>query len=303
MNILLCGARGFIGRHIAQALRAQGHHVIAGQSAPAPHGPTADACAMDFSTDLTPRHWLPRLAGVDAVVNAVGLLRPTRHRSLQAVHTQAPCALMNACAEAGVPRVLHLSALGIEGSPTDYAQTKLAADVHALALHASGRLQVTVLRPSIVFGAGGASSALFSALAHSPLLGLPRPVMRARVQPVAVQDLADAVAQLVAAPSPTPALVNAVGPQALTLAEFIGSLRQQLGKAPARILPLPDTLTRWSARLGDAIPGLPWCSATLSLLAQDNTADPTAFARILGRDARPHGLLLQANPHWSPRHA
>lgn len=302
MNILLCGARGFIGRHIAQALRAQGHQVIAGQSAHGTHESARDVCAMDFSIDLTPQHWLPRLSGVDTVVNAVGLLRPTRQRSLQDVHTTAPCALMDACAMAGTPRFIHISALGIVDSPTDYAQTKLAADAHALILHTSGRLAVTVLRPSIVFGAGGASSKLFTTLAHSPLLCLPRPVMHAQVQPVAVQDLADAVVRLATAETPPPALVNAVGPQALTLANFIGSLRQQLGKAPAHILPLPDPLTHWSARLGDAIPSLPWCSATLSLLAQDNTADPAAFAKILGRDARPHGVLLQAEHPWSPSH-
>jgi hypothetical protein len=94
-----------------------------------------------------------------------------------------------------------------------------------------------------------------------------------------------------------------VGPQALTLADFIGSLRTQLGHSPARILPLPDTLTRWSARLGDHIPGLPWSSATLSLLAQDNTADAAAFARILGRDAQPHDILLKGAALWRPRHA
>jgi nucleoside-diphosphate-sugar epimerase len=83
MNILLCGASGFIGRHIALALRAQGHHLIAGQSTlPMSEQHGEACCAMDFSTDHTTAHWLPRLAGVDAVVNAVGLLRPTRHRSL-----------------------------------------------------------------------------------------------------------------------------------------------------------------------------------------------------------------------------
>lgn len=303
MNILLCGARGFIGRHIALALRVQGHHVISGQSATAVSATASDNCLMDYGTDLTAQHWLPRLSGVDAVVNAVGLLRPTRRHALHAVHTEAPVALMDACAVAGMPRVIHISALGIEGSATDYARTKLAADAHAMALHARGRLSVTVLRPSIVFGEGGASSALFTTLAHSPLLCLPRPVMRARVQPVAVQDLADAVARLVSPEPSLPPLVCAVGPRALTLADFVGSLRSQLGKDPARILPLPDALTRWSARLGDHIPGLPWCTATLSLLAQDNTADPAAFARILGREARPHDALLRTHEPWNPRHA
>ena len=139
-----------------------------------PHG-----APLDFSKALTAEAWLPHLAGIDAVINAVGVLRDSAGRPLQAMHADAPIALFDACAAAGVRRVVQISALGIAHSATRYASTKRAADEHLLALTEQGRLNGCVLRPSVVFGAGGASSQLFLALARLPALLLPRGLQRA----------------------------------------------------------------------------------------------------------------------------
>ena len=132
-----------------------------------------------------------------------------------------------------------------------------------------------------MFGRGAPGSELFIALARLPLLLLPRAVRRARVQPVAVGELGEALATLVetrGAPAP---LLNAVGATALTLGDFIGSLRAQAGRAPARVGTLPDALARWSARAGDHVPVAPWCSETLALLSSDNVAAAEPFERLL----------------------
>lgn len=285
LTLLLCGARGFIGRHIAQALTAQGHRVVEGRSQD-----------MDFTRDLTPAAWRPRLSGadgvVDVVVNAVGVLRDTRRRPMDAVHHLAPAALFQACADLGVRRVIQVSALGVEGNATRYASTKRAADDALLRLIRQGRLDGTVLRPSIVFGRGGASTQLFMNLARLPLLVLPGAALRAQVQPVAVRDLAQACARL--ATQPGPELLQAVGPQPLVLADFIASLRQQLGHGRALRLGLPEWLSRLSARVGDQLSMQPWCSETLALLQQDNTADPTPFQALLGRPATAAHQLVEA---------
>ena len=86
--------------------------------------------------------------------------------------------------------------------------------------------------------------------------------------------------------------MDAVGPHAVTLVGFIGSLRAQAGRAPALVGTLPGPLARWSARLGDAVPVSPWCSETLALLATDNVADPAPFERVLGRRATRFDRLL-----------
>lgn len=283
MRILVCGGTGFIGRHIVEALAQAGHEPIVRSRRTTP--------ALDFAKADTSAAWLPHLAGIDAVVNAVGVLRDSASRPLRAMHADAPIALFEACAATGVRRVLQISALGIEGNATRYASTKRAADERLLALTAQGMLRGCVLRPSIVFGAGGASSALFLALARLPVLLLPQPVRRARVQPVAVRDLAEAAARMLDGDGPQ-GLVELGGPEALPLGDLIASLRAQMGHRPACVGTLPGWLTRASARAGDWTPVSPWCSETLALLGSDNVADPAGLASWLGRPGVPPSGLL-----------
>jgi uncharacterized protein YbjT (DUF2867 family) len=284
MNILLCGASGFVGRNIRSALEAKGHTVTGAGSSLNAH----NQLVVDYARDTSAAVWLPRLAGIDAVINAVGVLRDTRRRPIAAVHSDTPRALFDAAAQAfeldGVQRrVIQISALGIEGNDTQYASTKRAADAHLHALMAAGKVTGVVLRPSIVFGKGGASSAMFAALSKLPVLVLPKPVLTAQVQPIAVQDLARGVAALVDARH-IDSLYECVGEAALSLAAFIASLREQQGRKPARVVALPQWMTRISARLGDQIPVAPWCSETLALLANDNVSSSMAFAQVLGNE-------------------
>ena len=85
MNVLLTGASGFIGSHLARALRAAGYVVI---EARRDIGAVTAAVQADFTRDLSARDWLPKLAGVDAVINAVGILREHGAANLRA-HSQA----------------------------------------------------------------------------------------------------------------------------------------------------------------------------------------------------------------------
>jgi nucleoside-diphosphate-sugar epimerase len=268
MNVWLLGASGFVGRHVALALRAAGHTVVS-----RPRVDMARATSVD--------DWLPYLSGVDAVVNTVGVLRDSRRRPIWPTHASGPKALFDACAQAGVRRVVQVSALGIEGNPTAYARSKCAADEHLLALAHSGALTAVVLRPSVVVGEGGASSGLFRALARLPWLLLPAPVARGLAQPLHVDDLAVAVVACLR--SEVRSRFDLAGSEVFTLQALIAHWRESMGHGPAHVVLLADALSRWSARLGDAVPLTPWCSETLALLAQPNTADPATLQRLLGR--------------------
>ena len=282
MHILLTGSTGFIGHTLKAALERAGHTVRGGVS-PRRSALQPGQVAMDFAHDTSASAWLPRLEGTDAVVNAVGVLRDTRQRPIDAVHRDTPIALFDACAQAGVQRVVQISALGIDSSSTRYAQTKLAAEAHLQTLATQAKLRPAILRPSVVYGIGGDSSALFMNLARLPLALFPGPMLTARVQPVSVHDLAAAVVALLGPALEHTGTIDCTGPEALTMGAFIASLRQQLGHSPATVLRLPQPLTTLSARLGDAVPQSPWCSETLAMLGSDNVGNPAVFEQLLGR--------------------
>jgi uncharacterized protein YbjT (DUF2867 family) len=294
-TVLLCGGQGFIGQALARQLRALGLRVIAASRRSQP--------PLQFGKMQQPSDWLPYLQGVDMVINAVGSLRDQpgpNGAPLQALHQTSPQALFDACAQAGVRRVMQLSALGVESNDTDYARTKRAADAHLLALTAQGQLEGIVVRPSIVIGAQGASTQLFMRLALLPVLVLPAVMQQRLMQPVAVDELAEVMVRLLQ--SPTTGVVLLGGPQRLSMAQMIDSLRQQAGRSKALQLRLPGWATQASARLGDAVPTSPWCSASLQLASLDNCCDPAPMAQWLGRAPTDPAqmLALIRNPAATP---
>lgn len=170
MNILLTGASGFIGRNLVQVLTAAGHRIV----------PASRREGVDFMTMQTAEQWLPWLVDIDVVVNAVGIIGETHSQSFAALHAAAPMALFDACREAGVGRVIQISALGADRAAfSAYHLSKRAADDHLRQLD----LDWFVLRPSLLYGRGGSSARMFMQLARCPLL----PVIgdgRQRLQPV-----------------------------------------------------------------------------------------------------------------------
>lgn len=294
MRILVCGGNGFLGRHIVSALADAGHDPVVRSRHSDP--------ALNFVHTTTAADWLAHLQGMDAVVNAVGALRDMPGQPLQALHADAPIALFDACVQAGVRRVVQVSALGVAASDTPYASTKRRADEHLLALTSQGALHGVVVRPSIIFGAGGASSALFLNLARMPALLLPPAVQDSSIQPVAVRDLAAVLARLAAQDTPT-GLVEIGGPQPLALGALVASLRAQMGLSPAAVGRLPQWLAVAGARVGDHIPSLPWCSDTLAMLQTPNVCDPATLPALLGRAPVAPDALYATLPQPGKRHA
>jgi hypothetical protein len=108
------------------ALETAGHTVRRGVDRPVRR---ADEIAVDYARDIDPDAWRGRLTGVDAVINTVGILREGRGRRFDANHHQVPRALFAACREAGVRRVIQVSALGADaGAASRFHRSKRAAD-------------------------------------------------------------------------------------------------------------------------------------------------------------------------------
>jgi len=243
--------------------------------------------ATDFNRATEPERWLPLLAGIDVVINAVGILREAPGQSFDVLHTRAPSALFSACAIAGVRHVIQISALGAdEDAQSRYHLSKRAADEHLRSLP----LRSTIVQPSLVFGIDGASARMFGTMASLPLIPLPGRGDQC-VQPVHVDDLVDAIARLVATPDlriESGTRVPVVGPRPLTLRAFLGALRTVLGiRRTPRFLPLPDGLTTLGAKLAGHLPGAFLDTETLQMLRRGNIADPGAMREVLGHDPRP----------------
>jgi uncharacterized protein YbjT (DUF2867 family) len=288
--ILLTGASGFIGRHIAEALVSR-HRVICAVRNPGgiiDERLRGNALQADFLRDTDPAVWLPRLKSVDVVINAVGIIREQGVQTFDALHRQAPCALFTACASAGVKLVIQISALGAdEHARSCYHLSKKAADDFLAGLP----LASVIVQPSLVFGADGASARLFGTMAALPLIPLPGNGGQ-MIQPVHVGDVVAAIGALVDCLASEQSLptgsrtLPVAGPQPMTLRTYLSTLRTTIGLGRARFLPMPMPLVRMGAKLGSALPGGLLDPETLQMLERGNTADASAIQEILGRPPR-----------------
>ncbi len=299
MRIFITGARGFIGSHLTRAILDQGHEVIAVTPDPKTQTnlmPEVAVVRVDFREAHRPEDWLPHLAGVDAVINAAGIIRETGRQTFRALHAQAPIALFQACEAAGVRRVIQISALGCdEHAASQFHLSKKQAD-DALA---ASSLDWTILRPSIVYGPGARSMALFKALAALPITPL---VNRGeqRIQPIHVADLTLAVLKCLAADGPARMRIDLVGPSPVRFLSLMQRLRRWLGLGPLRPLAVPYTLSLAIARLGGFLGDTPVTPETIQMLLRGNTAGADDFVRHFGFIPRSLDEALHKEPARQP---
>lgn len=289
MRVLLTGATGFIGRHLAPALAQAGHEVVAVVRRPAAALPgVSGQVEGDFTRDLQPADWQPRLQGIDVVVNAVGILREHGTQRFGTLHEAGPIALFRACAASGVRRVVQISALGADTHATSrYHLSKKAADDALLALP----LQASIVQPSLVYGPGGASARLFNLLASLPRLVLPGPGLQ-RVQPIHVDDAVQALVALVERPASRSRRIALVGPRPLTLREFLAGLRAAMRLPPVAAWQVPMPIVRLAARAGRVWRGALLDDESLAMLERGNTASADDTTVLLGHPPRGVGQFI-----------
>ncbi|MFG1204361.1 SDR family oxidoreductase [Xanthobacter aminoxidans] len=298
MRIIVLGATGLIGSAVLARLASAGHEVVGlarNIETAARTLPKGRFVALDLGT-ATPEQLARELDGADAVVNAAGLLQDGPGESVARVHVSGMATLIAACRLAGVRRVVHISAIGVDtGASSDFSRTKQEGD----ALLAASGLDHVILRPSVVVGRrayGG--SAMFRGLAALPVFPLFPDT--ADLQIVQLDDVAEAVAVFVAPEAPAGVEMDLAGPERLSLEEVIATYRRWLGFAPARRIPVPGWIARLMYRLGDGIGRLGWRPPLRSTVAREiargATGDPGPWMRMTG--IRPQSLsdALAAEP-------
>lgn len=264
-NVLLIGGTGFIGQHLAARLSDDGVGVLVA----ARHYEDAKALTVLPGVDVEVANVhddavLRRLlAGRDAAINLVGVLHGGHGQpygdGFRRLHVELPRRIAAACADTGVARYLHMSALGADAaSPSMYGRSKADGE---LAARSQPSVAATIFRPSVVFGPGDHFLTMFARLQrHLPLV--PLAASGARFQPVYVGDVAAAFAAALARPDTAGAVIELGGPAVYTLGELV-RLAGRFAGHERRVLGLPDWMARLQAGLFEMLPGEP-------LISRDN---------------------------------
>lgn len=272
-KIIILGGTGFVGRHVCEKLveaqcsvtvvtrrRRNAQHLLMLPMVDVIETPAYDIMSL---TSL--------LAGHDAVVNLIAILHGSE-AAFEKTHVQLPLALARACEASGVRRVVHISALGAAlDSASMYQRSKARGE----AVLVGAGLDLTVLRPSVIFGAEDKFLNTFARLQQLfpviPLAG-----SQARFQPVWVEDVARAVVHCLQTPGTIGKVYELCGPEVFTLKQLVllaGRYAGINGGKGRKVIALPDALARVQARLMELAPGDPLLSRdNLDAMKTDNVA-------------------------------
>lgn len=283
--VVLIGGDGYFGTYVAQELLARGARLQVVSRRPDKAyklKPLANLGQIQFvRADVTRSELHAGLvSGAQAVVNLAGAFAG----DLDALHVKAAAGLAAAAQAAGAAAFVQVSANGADAnSRVDYARTKAEGEAAVLAAFP----RATVLRPSVIFGPDDNFINMFAGLvARLPVLPVFAP--EAKLQPVFVDDAAEAVANALADPARFGGKTfELVGPEVLTMLD----LNQRVVKAQVRntlLAPLPDAV----AGLIAALPLTPISRDQLDLLKAGNVGTGLPGLADLGIDARPLGLFL-----------
>ena len=291
MRVLVLGGRGFIGRHVVRALAIRGHAVVVGSRHAAARGGAADVRRVRFETLAAPDAWVALLAGIDTVVNCVGILRERPGETYDAIHRAAPAALARACVACGVPRLVHVSALGLQDARHPFLTSKRRGEEALRGL----ALDVTVVRPSLLDGPDGFGARWLRRAARWPLHFVPEDAL-GRIAPLDVDDLAIAIARLCEASSNSGfRVVELGGPRTRTIDAHLQALPAGRGAGRARTIRVPMPIARFGARLCDLLHFSPYSMGHLELLGRDNVPVGDDLAWWLGRAPQPVGCDMRGD--------
>ena len=292
MNVALIGGTGFVGGYLVEALLAADHVVSllvrAGSEAKISN---ADACRLTQGDLGDAAAIEATLAGNDAVIYNVGILREYRRRGVTFEQSQYQGAVdtIAAAQAVGVRRLLLMSANGVKQHGTRYQETKYRAEQAAF----DSGLDVTVFRPSVIFG-NPRGKMEFATQLYQDMVKPPLPAVAFHtgwspstgpvlMSPVHAADVADAFVHALRDDTTIGERYNLGGPEELTWAEMVRRIAATVGKDKI-MLPMPIGVMKLGATLLDWLPFFPVTRDQLTMLAEGNTADPTQLKTLIGRE-------------------
>lgn len=311
MRVFLTGGTGLVGAHLARALRARGDSVVALQRS------TSDTTLLEeLGCEIVrgdvrddPRRMAESMERCTHAVHAAAWIYPDAPwPEVRAVNVVGAAHALEAAARAGAGLAVHVSSIAVYGNPpgvldedhpTDaplgpgdlYARSKREAEAEARRVEAETGLTVTVVRPAAIYGEGdrllAPKVARLLRLPVVPLLGGGDNT----IPVVYAGNVADALVRALDGAG-AGSVFNLTMDRPLTQRGLVEGLAAGLGRQ-ARILPVPATVVRAGARLGDAlgvrIPGARDLSLSrVARLALDDNPYPSERARTVLGWAPPH---------------
>ena len=284
MKIAIIGGTGFVGGYLVDALLAAGHDINV-LVRPGSEGKVRSEAVRRVGGELSsPQVLRETLEGCDAVIYNVGLLRefPRRGITFEQTQYQGVVDTIAAAKNVGISRMLLMSAIGVKDPGTKYQSTKRRAELHAL----SSGLDVTVLRPSVIFGDPHGTME-FATQLYRDMVRPPLPAAGfagVRMSPVHIKDVADAFVAALHDADTIGKTIELAGPEVLSWMEMIRRIAAAAGKSKV-ILPVPIWVMKLGATLFDWLPFYPVTRDQLTMLEEGNTASCEPLEALINRSA------------------
>lgn len=272
-TVVVFGGTGFLGRRLVHRLAAEG--VVVRVAVRHPDGARSALPAADldqvtfFRADVRDQASVAAaIAGADAVVNAVSAYVEKGGLTFETVHVQGAEMVAREAGRLGVARLVLVSGIGADPqSRSLYIRSRGRGE---LAVQQAFQ-DATIVRPSAMFGAG---DALFGTLADLARLLPVLPLIgggRTRLQPVYVEDVAEAVTRILADPKTVGRTYELAGPEVYTLRDLVRFTLRVIGKQRL-LMPVPFALAEIQARLFEFLPSPPLTTGQVDLLKADSVA-------------------------------
>jgi len=279
-QVCLLGGSGFVGSAIVRHLSLAGYavKVLTRRREASKHLillPNVDVLECDVMDDVA---LAEALKGSDVVINLIGILHNSKKASFQAMHAELPARLAKLCNKLGVKRLVHMSALqASKDAPSYYLKSK--AEGELAVLRSNKNLDVTVFRPSIIFGRGDGFINLFASLVKLlPVILLAKP--NAKFQPIYVEDVAYAFVASLDNVDTYGKAYDLAGPKVYTLRQLVTYVADTLGKRPT-IIGLNNMLSYLQAFAMELLPVKLMTRDTVRSMEVDSVC-VTSFPAFLG---------------------
>lgn len=280
--VTVFGASGFIGRYVVRALAARGIRVRAAVRRPHLANKLrvmgVPGQIQLVQANVRDRNSVARaVEGASAVVNLVGVLHQEGRQGFVALHAQGAQNIAEAAAAAGVPRLVHISAIGADPeSPSVYARSKAEGEARVRAAFPGA----TILRPSVVFGVEDQFFNKFANMFRYTPVFAPIPILlfggKTRMQPIYVRDVAEAVARVLERKATAGKTFELGGPRVYTFKELLNFTLETIDR-PRWLLPAPGPIALTMGFLGEMAGALPFVDPPITrdqvlMLKRDNVA-------------------------------